>query len=173
MKTKKLFFVIALVTGTMIFNGCKKDDDSNFQPKGNYQTAGTNGDVKSVQLVNANWIWDGVTNYWSTSTWTGISILTANINATGSVMLYEANGAGGWIGMPLALNLSSTVTRHDIFSYNTGAVTVTIEDSDLSNPNVTGGTFKLVCISSSARMANPNLNLSDYKAVAKAFNLKD
>ncbi len=164
MKTKYALvcFSIALLT----FSSCKKEG-----PAGKDGEDG-NANVQSVQLINASWMWSN-SLYWSTSTWNNISILTSAVNNSGAVMLYEADGAGGWIAVPYSYNLGNNVTEHHFYTYAAGTVTVYIEESDDSNPNASGGTFKLVCIPSSARMANPDVDLNNYNEVKKAFHLKE
>ncbi len=165
MKTKLFLLMIAI--SAITFNGCKKDDDSAYQPKGTYG----NANVKSVTF-SGSLSWDA-TNYWRTGTWTNISILTSSVVNTGSVMLYQSVGSGSWVALPITQALGGNVVEDDWFQYSAGQISVVIENSDLSDPTPPALTYKLVCIDAAARHSNPNLDLTDYKAVAKAFNLKD
>lgn len=112
---------------------------------------------------------------WRWDSWTGLSILSSDVASSGLVMLYQ-NVGGSYAPYPITVNVTGTVQEHDWFTYSTGAVNVYIENSDLSGPNSqipSGVSFKLVCIPQHAMIAHPNLDLKNYAAVKKAFDLKD
>ncbi len=169
MKKFTIFACLLLVGGLMTLNSCKKDDDSGYQPKGNYG----NTDMNTTLLTNAQWGWDA-TQLWSYSTWNNISYLTADVVNSGSVLLYEDEGGGSYAAVPYSLNLGGGVTLNVFYTFAAGTVTVYAAASDDSNLNPTnGGTYKLVCLSKAAKIAHPNVDYKNYNEVKKAFNLKD
>jgi len=170
MKKNFTLFVYLLIIGSLAtLNSCKKDDDSGYQPKGNYG----NTNLTTVQLTNAQWAWDA-SNLWSYSTWNNISSLTSDIVNNGSVMVYEDEGSGSWAALPFSFNLGGGVSAHEFYTFSSGTVIVYIAASDDSNLNPSnGGTYKLVCFSKAAKIAHPNVDYKNYSEVKKAFNLKD
>lgn len=163
---KRKILLLFVFISAFVFSACTKEG-----PPGPAGEDG-NAEVHTV-LLNANsFAWDG-TYYWRYATWSNVSILTADVNASGAVMLYETNGSGGWFAVPYSFNLGNDVSAHTFFQHATGQVRVYVALSDDSDPGSYSSTFKLVCIPSSARKAHPDLNLTDYEEVKKTFHLKD
>ena len=71
--------------------------------------------------------------------------------------------------------ISAGVIESGYYEYGQGKLPVYIQNSNLSDSIAqipSSANYKLVTISSSARLANPNLDYTDYEAVAKAFDLE-
>jgi len=169
MKIKKII-AIAAIFG--VFVGCQKAQ------KGEAGTPGIDGkngnaNVTSITLNATSWSWDA-TNYWRSATWSGISQLTANVVNNGAVMLYQNDGSGNFIALPLTGNITATVQEHDFFKYGVNTIQVVIENSDLSDPNPpTSLSYKLVCIPQAIIKSNPNIDIRNYNEVKQVLNLQD
>ena len=165
---KKNLILIAglfILSNLITLNGCKKDDDSAFQLKGNYG----NANVYSGQFT-VTWTLSAPAYY--------CDIIDNNITQAvldyGSVQVYMNSGSNGWIALPYTIPMSSSYSTTYAFAHYLGSVRVIKSDTDYTqtvNPGAT--TFKIVCISASGRKANPNVNLNNYEEVKKAFNLID
>lgn len=164
---KKHIFKLAglLVAFIFVLYACKKGDTG---PQG---SAGTNGNanVKSTTLT-ATWKWDS-NNMWATAGWGNISILTSDVNNNGAVMLYEMTSANSWRAVPYTRVLNANLHEYMWFSYQADSLTVYASYSDNSNPGLSGGTYKVVCIPSS--MIKPGVNPNSYPEMKKAYDLKD
>ncbi len=165
MKTKTMIAILAIA---LVFTGCQK-------PKqGEAGTPGKDGNanVKSTILNVTFWNWDA-TNNWRYSYWTSVSILTQDVIDGGAVMLYQKLNNGDYIALPITVSISNTLEENDFFFCNTGTLRIVNQFSNLSDPNPTAATYKLVCIPKSERVINPNINMLDYKEVKQAYSLKD
>lgn len=155
----------------IIFISCTKEGEQG-EPGLNGQNG--NANVHSVGLTTNTWIWNSGsgTRYY---TWTNISNLTFDIASYGGVYLYQLNSSGnGYFQLPITAPISAGVVESDYYEYGQGILTVYIQNSNLSDPITqipNPANYKLVTISSSARLANPNLDYSNYEAVAKTFGL--
>lgn len=167
-KTASIKITIAIAAMILALTGCKKPE------KGEAGTPGKDGNanVKSTTLNVTVWNWDA-TNYWRVSSWTGVSILTQEVIDGGAVMLYQKLNSGEYIALPITANVSSTIQEHDFFFAGTGTLRIINEYSDLSDPNPSSATYKLVCIPKSERVVNPNVNMLNYSEVKQTYNLKD
>jgi len=172
MKKNITLFIYLIIIGSLAtMNSCKKDDDSAYQLKGNYQTAGNYG--------NANITSDQFTVTWTISApayYCDISDanITQEIVDNGSVVVYMSNGSGGWVALPYTLPMSSTYASTYTPVHYLDGVTIWKYDTDYTQATDPGSTtFKVVCISASARLANPNVNWNNYEDVKNTFNLKD
>jgi hypothetical protein len=175
MKTKiTTFGLFLLMSATaIVFNGCKGKDGAPGAegPKG----ADGNANVTSIVLTATNFYWNGTYQYRYAS-WSSISILTSAVASTGAVMLYQSDGAGAYIALPISQSIGGDVSEHDYFTYSEGKVSVVIENSDKSDPiaNISlPTTYKLVCIPSKAMIAHPNVDIKNYTQVKDVFNLKN
>lgn len=153
-----LFALFLLVSAT----SCKKEGPQG--PAGKDGNANVHGQVFTV----SNWSYSAPSYYSDIS----YSAITQDIINTGAVLVYLSNGSGGYSQLPLTYYPSSAYSRtFETVSYP-GGVRIYVTDSDLTQP-VTPGTssFKVVAISSSARIAHPEIDYSDYEEVAKVFHL--
>ncbi len=161
---KKVFIltIALLAAGATVITSCKKhvtEHEENF-PHSN---------VKSMEVSVAQSEWSGGTGgYEATKT---LSILSADIASNGAVMCYWKTN-GEYVAMPLTYSTGTWVS-HMLFSHTSSAVTFISYDDDNLSPNPGFQTFKVVTISHTGLIQNPNLDLTDYKAVKDAFNLVD
>lgn len=160
MKTQIIFlFSIALLTTA----GCKKEGPAG--PAGKDGNANVHGQVFTVN----NWSYSSPSYHADMS----FSAITQDIINTGAVLVYLSNGSGGYSQLPLTYYPSPSYSRtFETVSYP-GGVRIYITDSDLTAPTTPGSyTFKVVAISSSARLGHPEVDYSDYDQVSRAFNFQ-
>jgi len=103
----------------------------------------------------------------------------ANIDSA-AVMVYFSKGLGIWDAMPFTQYNGLSPNYFMNFDTGVGNVQVTWTyngSSQGSDPNtyynITTIKFKVVVIPPSGRVANPDLDLRDYKEVKKRFHLQD
>lgn len=165
MKTLKKTLILVLMASISTTFSCTKEGKEG--PPG---PAGTNGNanVKSSNYAIYSWEWltSGNTKYVDLNS----SLITTDIVNSGSVLMYM-KFAGQWQALPFTFpqGSSSQIFRY-YYSNNFVQIQVTQETGVPSLPDLE---FKLVVISSSARLSNPNINLNDYYKVKEVFNLKD
>lgn len=162
MKNTFILTIAILTIGGTVMTSCKKhvtEHEENF-PHSN---------VKSLEVTVAQneWIGDGG-GYEVTRT---LSILSSEIATNGAVMCYWKTN-GEYFAMPLTYS-SGTYVSHMLFTHSSSTVTFISYDDDNLSPNPGLQTFKVVAISHTGMIQNPNLDLTDYKAVKKAFHLVD
>jgi hypothetical protein len=164
MKTK--FYMFAALIALVTFSGCKKEG-----PPGPAGEDG-NANVQSSAITFSNWYWNNSAYYdCSDFTWGAI---TNDIANTGGVFIYLSNGAGGWVPLPRTVYPSTSYSQSQRYVYSTGAFTVIVQDSDLTQPvNPGTWTIKVLAVASSLRQANPQLDWNDYEQVKKTLKLKD
>lgn len=159
--------MLGLLVVTTFLGACKKKEvEGPAGPAG----ADGNANVKSltVSTVAADWTGDGVAGY---SITLSAPIITADIVATGAVLCYMEI-SGTTYALPYSY-LYNGFTRHMLFQYAEGTVTVERRDDDgvTSNPGVSNAKIKVVAISSTGLIQHPNLDLSNYEEVKEAFDL--
>ncbi len=159
--------MLSLLVVTTFLSACKKEKV--VGPAGPAGSAG-NANVKSMTFttVTADWIGDGAAGYEISL---NVPIITADIYSTGAVMCY-LEVSGTTFALPYSY-LNSGYTRHMLFTYNEGTILVKRRDDDgaTSNPGVSNAKIRVVAISSTGMIQNPNLDLTDYEAVKEAFDL--
>tara|TARA_R110000782_G_scaffold237188_1_gene323453 strand:- start:185201 stop:185656 length:456 start_codon:yes stop_codon:yes gene_type:complete len=151
MKTIKRTVLLTLIASVSLLFSCAKDGEDGLPgPAG---PAG-NANVKS-QTFDV---------YWSSSSFVDLyaTIVTQSIVNSGSVMTYIQESPGTWIALPINTNYNI------VYSYSVNNVRVYV------SPQPSGyDKFKVVAIASSARLANPNVDYTNYEEVKATFNLKD
>jgi hypothetical protein len=98
-------------------------------------------------------------------------LINQDVIDNGAVMVYKSNDNGGWVALPCTLPIDATYASTYSFVIYDGGVTIWKTDTDLLtlDPGVT--TFKVVILSKHGLIQHPNLDLTDYDAVEKEFNL--
>ncbi len=175
MKTSKLFLCLAIGSSLLLLNGCKKDDDSTYQPKGTYGNANL---TSSSTVTLNNWssdFNDGINyEYSSVINWASI---TQAVKDNGIVMAYVDDGAGGWLALPYTDAGDSYYSYSFNFSFKVGSISIIANGfDDLGAPATTdfnGTIIRIVAISPVTRAANPNLDYKNFNAVKVALHLKD
>lgn len=159
--------MLGLLVVTSMLGACKKKEV--VGPTGPAGPAG-NANVNSLsfQTTAADWTGDGVAGFSINLT---TPIVTSGIVSTGAVLCYMEVG-GSTYALPYSY-LYSGYTRHMLFTYSEGSVTVDRRDDDglTTNPGSSNAIIKVVAISSSGLIQHPDVDLEDYEAVKKAFDL--
>jgi|GEM_PF-2303226 len=166
----KRVLVLTIASAALFLNSCKKDDDSDLQPKGNY---GVITSSSTVTLNNWTSDYDDGTeyNYSSSVSWPAI---TQNIVDKGIVMVYEYDGISSWYALPYsdggsgwsdALNFAVSAGR--VYFLNSGY-------DDTGSPgasSMNGTVVRIVAIDNAGKIANPDLDWTNYNEVCKRFGL--
>jgi hypothetical protein len=161
MKNKFLLLASVLL---LTFSACKKEGPAGKDGKDG------NANVQSSTFTVTSWGYSAPSYYADIN----YSAITAGIINNGAVLVYLSNGSGGYSQLPLTIYPSSSYSETLETVSGPGFVRIFITDSDLTAPITPGTlTFKVVVIAASARMANPDVDLSNYNQVKKAFNLQE
>jgi len=168
---KKINTVVMLIILSSILTtfSCTKEGK-----QGETGPAGTNGvngnaNVKSASFTVYTWEWltNGNSKYVDITS----TLITTDILNSGAVLLYIKSGST-WQALPFTFpqGTTSTLFRY-LYAYNLVEIQITQETGV---PSITSNLeFKLVVMSSTARMSNPNIDYNNYYEVKGAFNLKD
>ena len=166
-KTAKTLGMFVLACGLLFTNSAK---DGARGPAGPVGTNGTNGIDGNANVIGTNAVtissWTANGNSWIGS----ISApgITQSIVDKGIVSVFIKYGAEWW-GLPDINGINSTQ-----YGFSVGLVSLFNSNSDGSAaPNPGAQTFRVVIISASNRLANPNVNWKNYDEVKKVLNLQD
>jgi hypothetical protein len=180
MKTIKRITILVLISSVLTTFSCTKEGkQGETGPAGANGINGTNGtdgnaNVKSytINVASGNWTLSGNTYYFDAS----ISGITSDIINSGSVQIFmeSTTSTGVWLTMPWIEYINSSTFSTYNFNHSLGGVRIFKTDSDITPPSNPGvRKFKVIVISSSARISNPNIDYNNYYEVKGAFNLKD
>ena len=166
---KKLKSILAICAIIVLATSCGKDGDPGAQgPTGPAGPQGPGGVYYQIKTVSS-WAISSTERSASISA----SIITSDIYNYGAVMVYVKNSSS-WESLPRTYFPygGNEYTQTWRFMYNTGQVTIKIQDDDLTTPSNPGTqTFKIICLTSERIAAQPGIDLSDYAAVQKAFDI--
>lgn len=163
MNSIKTISTLFLLVTMAFFSSCTKEG-----PAG---PAGKNGNANVVSSSVTSGSWTYVAPSWE-QTFTYPAITSTILNS-GAVLVYVQSGTN-FYQLPYTFYPSSSFSRTFTYVHYLGGLKVFVTDSDLTQPSDPGTlTFKVVVIASSALKQNPDVNLKDYNAVKKAFNLND
>ena len=165
MKTlfKKLFVLFLILTTF----SCSEDGATGATGQagadGNANVIGTN----TVTTTSSNW-----TSYNSGALWVttlNVSAITQSILNKGIVCVFKSDSTGSWTALPFTLGSQSW-----FYSFGVGFVNINTTNTNITSfANPASQTFRVVIISASNRIANPNVNWNNYKEVKNALKLKD
>ena len=156
---------------TTLFNGCKKDDDEKYQPKGNYGTGNGNANVtgtNTVTFTSGDWNVTAGVLYDVEITVPGI---TQSIVDNGIVMVYEKSGSVECVPLPYTeTNISK------LFTFGVGYVDILIESTDgtpIANPGTV--TYRVAFISAAGikKITDNNVDINNYSAVKQVLQIAD
>lgn len=157
---KKSMLLLFAATATLLntFTGCQKEAG----PQGEPGKDG-NANVHSQTFTVSNWQYSEPTYYADIN----YSAITSDVINNGAVLVYFANGNGGYSQLPITLYPSDEYSKtYEVVSF-VGGVRIFITDSDLTQP-ISPGTqsFKIVAIGGSALKLNPDLLKDIEKAIS-------
>lgn len=162
MKTlfKKLFVLFLILTTF----SCSEDGATGpAGADGNANVIGTN----TVTTTSSNW-----TSYSSGALWvTSLNVpgITQSILDRGIVSVFKSDSSGTWTALPFTLGNQSW-----FYSFGVGFVQISTTNTNITSfTNPASQTFRVVIVSASNRMANPNVNWNNYQEVKNALKLKD
>jgi hypothetical protein len=171
---KRITLITALLLSTMIFlNSCKKDDDTAYQPAGNYGNANL---VSSQNFVLNDWtvVWNDGANYVYTSTIAWPSI-TQDILDNGVIMAYWKS-SDQWIALPYSYAANGFSDSRS-FVVGLGDVKIELMGYSSTGPNpasyYVGETVRIVAVSAKVVAAHPNTNWSNYNEVQQVLQLSN
>lgn len=168
MKTLKTISIITLLTIISLIQGCTK--------KGDVGPTGKDGssNVSATVFQASSWSWSAPNYYINLN----VPEITSENLTSAAIMVYFTKDNIKWTAVPFT-QYNSTYNYFMGFNTSIGQVQVTwIYDTSLSsgdNPNVYYGVtvqYKVVVIPPAAKKANPNVDLSNYNEVKKAFNIE-
>jgi hypothetical protein len=170
MKTLKRISILVMIASVLTTFSCTKEGKEGPPgPAGTNGTNGTNGNANvigtnTVTLNSGDWSATGA-GWYVTLTASGI---TQDVVDKGIVQVFIQYGTEWW-SLPDLSGINSTQ-----FGFGLGYVQLLNYNSDYSQATNPGTkTFRIVIIPSSARLANPNIDYTNYNEVKRAFNLKD
>lgn len=165
---KNIRTIVCLLTVlTITIIGCKKDDDSAYQPKGSYG----NANITSLTVSISSWAWDP-SQYFDYSD-TSLSEITPDVYDNGLVNVYSRT-AIGWAQWPRTMVLGGGITVNQRFYYQVGTIKFVMANSDQTSSSLAyPTTFKVVIITPAAKLANPHVDWSNYSEVQETFKLID
>ena len=165
MKIIKLVTIGFLIAGATTFSNCEKVTVTG--PAGEDGKDG-NANVVSSSITSGSWSF--VSPSWSQSF--TYSAITQDILDNGAVLVYVASGVN-YYQLPYTFYPTSSYSRTYNYVHYLGGLKVYVTDSDLNTPEPGTLKFKVVVIEASGQIKNPNVDLNNYQAVKKAFNLTD
>lgn len=169
---KKTIFKTAVILLTAIMTvSCSKDGATG--PTGATGAAGTNGINGNANVIGTNTLTVSTwTSYSSGSLWgTSLSAtgITQSIVDKGIVSVFIGDSSGSWTSMPYTIGNTSW-----FYSFGVGFINIYKTNTNLAaiaNPG--SQTFRVVIISASNKMANPNTDWKDYNQVKEVLHLQE
>ncbi len=142
--------------------GCAEDGATGpAGADGNANVIGTN------TVTVSSWTSSDNNRFWSATLLA--EGITQSIVNNGTLSVFMSDNNGGWFAMPYSIGVSSWT-----YGFGVGFVNIYYTNTSYTaTPNPGPRTFRVVIISSSNRMAHPNVNWNNYDEVKTALNLKD
>ncbi|MEO5643526.1 MAG: hypothetical protein ABIQ40_05705 [Bacteroidia bacterium] len=148
----------------MTINACKKEGPAGAAGKDG------NANVKSSTVTVTNWSFSSP-SYYTDISW---GVLTTDMVNNGAVFVYASTGTNTWSQLPLTIYPSSNYSSTLEVVTSPGNVRIIWTDSDLTQPANPGQfTFKIVAIAASQRLANPDVDYTNYNEVKARYNLEE
>ncbi|MHB8259193.1 MAG: hypothetical protein ACYDCN_14440 [Bacteroidia bacterium] len=160
MKKINLSLAAVVTAGMMMFTGCKKDDDTTYQPVGTYG----NGNVQTTNetVASNQWTADGNGGWQTTFT------ATTGFDPTkGAISMFWSSDNTNWLALPVTVSANATIA----YSFNSNGLTVdlaAIGTTALAQPTTTCY-FKIVVVAPA--MVKPNVNVHSYTEMKAAYHL--
>ncbi|MBA3898741.1 MAG: hypothetical protein H0X62_00790 [Bacteroidetes bacterium] len=172
--TRKLLILLFAVVTATSFYACKKDPIPG--PKGDPGRNGIDGKDGNANVrgntftvYTNDWKLDGNLFFYAQD----MPTITQNIVNNGSVQVFMELATGYWVNMPYQeYNPNDGYFSTFNFVYGLNYIEIYKIDSDLLEPENPGTrTFKVVAIASSALVAKPDLDLTDYEVLKENFDI--
>jgi hypothetical protein len=153
-------FLLMAALFVVAISSCKK---AVIEHEENYPHA----QVQTQTSVVTNWIGSG-SGYEAV---VSVPFITADVNNSGLVMCYVQEGST-WIALPITLSAGSWI-EHFVFFTEVGLVTFLVYDDDGATPAPGSRTVKIVAVSNTGLIQNPNVDYLNYEEVKSTFTLVD
>jgi hypothetical protein len=182
------YFGIMMLSIGLFFSSCTKEVVGPAGPQGEQGPAGPagptgaagqdgNANVKAYTFTGAPSAWVSFGTYGSAGYGYGIDLavpaITSSILNNGAVLIYRyISTTGYYVLLPYSFPNSGYVETY-LTAYKTGEARVERYDTDLytTSPASTWE-FKVIVIAGSQRLANPDLDLTNYEEVMAFYGLK-
>jgi hypothetical protein len=173
MKTHFTCIVGLILVSLTILNSCKKDDDSAYQPVGNYGNANiVNSEVFTLNDWSIDWL--DATNF-SYSSYVSWPVITQDILDHGLVMVYWKS-FDQWQALPVSYSAASFSTSKN-FLLQPGQVIIDYFGYSTFGPDpvsyVTGQQVRIVAVSAQTLAAYPHTDWNNYNEVKQTLQLSD
>lgn len=158
---KQIGFIMLMGVSTLMINGCKKDDDSNLQPKGNYGNA--NETTSNITIASGDWQVDGANGWQHTFNAIGFN------PTVGANEVFLSSDNTNWVALPVTLSANQEIA----YSFNSSSLTIDDAMIGTTPLNLPTNTMyiKIVSITPAMKKLNPNTNWKNYSEVKTALNL--
>lgn len=164
MKTTKRILMLLIIASMTTILGCAKDGKDGKDGLPGPAGQDGNANVESSTFYNRSWVYSSSENAYIVSLWT--SNITQDVVLNGSVHCYISYDSGSsYLTLPLSLQSVSMLYGYELNSLDIIAYGYS------STPNPI--TVKIVTIPSSAKLANPNVDYSNYEEVKRVFKLEE
>lgn len=175
MKTIKRITVLVLISSVLTTFSCTKEGK-----QGETGLSGPTGPVGPVGPVGPSAkYYDFSVSIPTSTTWASYSLSNTNYTNGDAVIVYWKEFSNNWlIQTPYIYRPNSTSVGANIYAEITSvSLFINTTRADGSNGSPWSSTanldFRAVVIKASAKLANPNIDYSNYYEVKGAFNLKD
>ncbi|MDC0302407.1 hypothetical protein OAL39_01745 [bacterium] len=152
---KKNFLYLCAMIFTLALTSCSKEEYGNTTTETNTYNSGS-------------WVFNDPSYY----TDINVAAINQDVLDNGAVLVYVSINGSPYSQLPLTFFTSADYSSTLEVQHSLGLVRVLWTDSDLIEPNMPPAmTFKIVVMSQSQIITNPNLDTTNYKEVAEALNL--
>ena len=176
---KNLFKKIAILSIAMLVFGCSEDGAAGATgatgANGINGTNGTNGQDGNANVIGLNdvtttsdsWTTVNDATFWKTTLY--FPEITQAVFDKGIVSVFRKYNSGIWNALPYSYYNESW--NHGFFVGGINIFCVSTDRTLINNPGAQ--TFRVVIITASNRMANPETNWNNYDEVKTALKLRD
>lgn len=156
---KNSISLLSVFSALLLLAACAKDDDSNFQPKGNY--GNSNISATTTTVTSTQWTF---TNNAYEHTITD-SAITQSVVDKGAVMVYVSTNGNDYISLPFSYQGLEFGFLHRV-----GAViiSVTVNSGGLAPPN--NCQFKVVVLQPAGKASNPDIHWENFNEVVNVLS---
>ena len=157
---KKLIF--SLTVAVALLSGCAKDGETGPAGKDG------NANVTSSTFTITAWNYSAPVYYADLP----VPAITQDILDRGAVLAYIV-GSGYNLQLPVTIYPSASYSQSWGMNFGLGVCEITVNDSDLTQPNNPGtNTVKVVVIASRSMLNDNTVDWNSYESVKQHFNLK-
>ncbi|MEO8590051.1 MAG: hypothetical protein ABI432_11810 [Flavobacteriales bacterium] len=167
----KIKTTLSLFVSALLLSSCAKDgEDGATGPQGN-----ANVQTTTFSVSPGDWApfgTSGQVGYGYGVNW-NTSIVTDAIANNGAVLLYLKSGTDRWVALPVTIPEGSTWNKTWLYSFGPQSVQIEVYDDDQLTvaPNQVHE-FKIVAIANSGMILDGGVDVNNYEAVSRYFDLE-